>query len=452
MKSKDDLKKYNSQPRRVVSNPSTEDVVIDHIALGGDGLGRLSNGERVFISGAAPGDLIEVRNVTRTGGVARAAIGRILRSGPDRIEPQCPLVGRCGGCDLMHLSRAGQKQVKLGILKDALRRIGGEPLNCDPIGYVQLEVGVAYRSRLRLHVDQNGDLGFLSPRSKNIVTVQDCLVADPCLNLALAHLATVTPKGRQLLRLCDQIELRASGEEPQLLARLFPKPRLQLQACHFEWLLPKNTRIVVVGSLDDDQSIQRYALPGDVTISAPASAFTQVNQGVNALLVQAVVRAASLRSLRSFVDAYAGAGNFTLPLLAAGLTGESIDCVAAGILAARSVARDRGLPFNGFQVGDAKALLESFVLAGRQFELILLDPPRGGSNDVLSQALRLRPQLMLLVACDPVSLARDLKFLSIFGWKNRRIDYLRHVSPDASYGDVGCRRCVRPLARRAVCD
>lgn len=128
-----------------------------------------------------------------------------------------------------------------------------------------------------------------------------------------------------------------------------------------------------------------------------------------------MVRAATLRNLNSFVDAYAGAGNFTLPLLAAGLTGQSIDCIAAGILAARSVARDRGLPFDGFQVGDAKALLKSFVHSGRQFDLVSLDPPRGGSKDVLELALQLRPQIAVLIACDPVTLARDLKYLVAAG-------------------------------------
>jgi 23S rRNA (uracil1939-C5)-methyltransferase len=127
--------------------------------------------------------------------------------------------------------------------------------------------------------------------------------------------------------------------------------------------------------------------------------------------VQAIVEAAVVRNLHSFVDAYAGAGNFTLPLLAAGLTGESIDCAPAGILAARSVARDRGLPFDGFQVGDAKTVLESFVRNRRTFDFVLLDPPRSGAKDVLSQVLQLRPQLTALIACDPVSLARDLRIL-----------------------------------------
>jgi 23S rRNA (uracil1939-C5)-methyltransferase len=315
----------------------------------------------------------------------------------------------------MHLSLKGQKQAKLEILHDALRRVGGALPLPDKIAYVCHGDGLAYRSRLRLHVDRDGRVGFLSPRSKEVVPVGRCLVAEPLLNTALAQLAEPSERGKRLLQLCDQLELRTAELEPRLIARLIPRPKFLLQAEHFESLFPPGTRIVIAGSVADERMLQYYALPGDMMLSAPASAFTQVNRGINYSMVQDLVKAVVLRNLHSFVDAYAGAGNFTLPLLASGLEGESIDCMPAGILAARSVARDRGLPFDGFQAGDAKAMLESFVRAGRQFDLVLLDPPRHGAKDVLPAAQGLRPRCVALVACDPVSLARDVASLAAAG-------------------------------------
>jgi len=385
-----------------------EVVKIDRIAPGGDGLARLSNGELVFIRAAALGDQIEIASLVRRKGVAHGEVGRLIQSGSERIEAICPLASRCGGCDLMHLSLEGQKQAKLGMLADALRRVGGALSLPDTIGFVRLGDGLAYRSRLRLHVDRNGRVGFLSPRSKQVVPVERCLVAEPLLNTALAGLAVLSDEARRLLQLCDELELRAAELEPRLIARLIPKPKICLQARHFVSLFPPDTRVVVEGSVEDAQVLQHYRLPDDGLLSVPACAFTQVNQGINLSLVRDLVKATTLRNLHSFVDAYAGAGNFTLPLLAAGLVGESVDCASAGIFAARSVARDRGLPFTGFQVGDAQVLLESFVRAGRQFDLVLLDPPRNGAKDVLRVALRLQPQCIAIIACDPVSLARDV--------------------------------------------
>src|SRR5664280_459237 len=393
------------------NNPSPEVVVIERIAPGGSGLGRLSNGEVIFVDGMAPGDEVEIARVTRRKGTAQGEISRILRSGPTRIEPSCPLALRCGGCDLMHLSLEGQKQAKLGILTDALRRVGGDPPRPSTIGFVMLGDGFGYRSRIRLHVDSTGSVGFLSTASKELVAVNRCLVAEPGLNRALSHFAALTVNERRMLAHCDQIELRAAKQDPKLLARLLPRPKANLCAQKLGHLFPPQTQIVISGSHEEGRAEQRYEVTGDVELMAPATAFTQVHREVNSELVRAVVSAATLRTLASFVDAYAGAGNFTLPLLAAGLVGEAIDIAASGILAARSVARDRGLPFNGFQVGDAKDFLESLARADRQFDLVLLDPPRAGARALLSAALRLRPQLIVLVACDPVSLARDLKTL-----------------------------------------
>jgi 23S rRNA (uracil1939-C5)-methyltransferase len=143
----------------------------------------------------------------------------------------------------------------------------------------------------------------------------------------------------------------------------------------------------------------------------PAAAFTQVNQHMNQKLVSAVLDAVARHEVCTFLDAYAGAGNFTLPLLAHGLKGEATDIHAAGVYCARSVARDRGWSFDGFQVGDARKLMTAMVRAKRQFDLVLLDPPREGSRNVLQVTLQLKPKLILLVACDPVALARDLRSL-----------------------------------------
>lgn len=315
----------------------------------------------------------------------------------------------------MHLSLEGQRKVKLGMLEDALRRIGGVTFDWAAVGYVAEGDGLRYRSRLRLHVDDTGKVGFMSAGSRSVVPVGHCAVAEPRLNAALARLGEVDADGLRLLRLCDQLELRAADLEPNLVVRLFSKPGIRLHLPSFLPLFPPGTAVVLAESPEDDSTPQRYELPGDVTISVPASAFSQANRGINARLVQDVVQAATLRGLRSFVDAYAGAGNFTLPLLAAGLTGESIDSAPSGVVAARGVARDHGWPFDGFAIGDARVQLEVLVRNHRQFDFVLLDPPRVGAKDIASLVLRLQPQLVAIVACDPVSLGRDLKSLLAAG-------------------------------------
>ena len=396
---------------------SREIVVVERMAPGGYGVSRLQSGELVFVEGGAPGDTVELAGVTRRKGIAHASIHRIDKPGDARAEPSCPHASQCGGCDFMHLSLAGQRQAKLEMLEDALRRVGDNPHAEVPIAWVPSDANLGYRSRVRLHVDASGHVGFLSARSKRLVVVDQCQVSTPVINAAIAALRESNDASKRLLSLCEQIELRAADTAPRLVVRLFPRPKIKLDAGKFAPLFEAGARVVVAGQPEETSVTQCYALPGGVELKAPASAFTQVNQHINPKLIQAILDAAAHHGLASFVDAYAGAGNFTLPLLAHGLTGEALDNHAAGIYSARSVARDSGWSHEGFQVGDAQKLLESFVRAKRRFDLILLDPPREGAKTALDAALRLKPKLVILIACDPVALARDLKWLVAAGAK-----------------------------------
>jgi 23S rRNA (uracil1939-C5)-methyltransferase len=393
------------------SLPAPETVEVLRIAPGGDGVGRLASGEAVFVPATARGDRVEITAFKRIQGVLMAQSHRIVEPSPDRKAPPCPWSERCGGCDFMHLGAEAQRREKLAILEDALTRIGGNPARPNRIGWMASEKPLAYRSRLRLHVDAQGNVGFLSPRTHRVVAVDGCVIAHPLLDEVLQSLSKVDAAGKKKLSFCEQIELRAAEEEPRLAVRLLARKGVKLRAEIYAPLFPSRALVVVAGSSEDAEQTQSFAVTSDVTLRIPVGSFSQVNPAINRKLVEAVVLAATRRSLKTFVDAYAGAGNFVIPLLAAGLTGEAVDVGAAGILAARGVARDLGLPFAGFTIGDAKPTLERFRKQRRTFDYVVLDPPRKGSKDILELVLASKPRAAALIGCDPVSLARDLGWL-----------------------------------------
>ena len=90
----------------------------------GEGIGRFG-GMPFFIKGAIPGDtvLAGVTKIKKTYGYAR--IVKILNPSPDRITPECPIAGRCGGCQLQHMSYAAQLKYKQDKVLNDLVRIGG---------------------------------------------------------------------------------------------------------------------------------------------------------------------------------------------------------------------------------------------------------------------------------------------------------------------------------------
>lgn len=392
-----------------------EIVRIERMAPGGSGIGHLASGELILAESVAPGDQVRITAVERKKGVACARDWELESAGPQRVEPACPHASTCGGCDFMHLSAEGQLQAKVEMLNDALRRVGKGAQQSIPIRTIASETATGYRSRARLHVDRDGQVGYVAPRSNQLITVDQCLVVTPRINAALTRLRGATGVMRKILSLCEQLELREAEGEPHLIVRLHPRAGINLAGEKLAALFDSGTQVVVAGQPADSEVHQAYDLPGPARLLAPAAAFTQVNSSINRRLIEAVLDAALKFEVRTFVDAYAGAGNFTLPLLASGLTGDAIDTQAAGIYRARQVARDMGLPFDGFHVGDAKKMLNTFVQGKRRYDLVLLDPPREGSKGALQSALQLRPQLLLLIGCDPVALARDLQTVTSAG-------------------------------------
>jgi 23S rRNA (uracil1939-C5)-methyltransferase len=399
----------------------TEILDILRLAPGGEGIAQRQNGEIIFVPATAPGDRVEIGQVARSRGRLRGELLRVIVAGPDRREPPCPFAASCGGCDFMHLTPESQHREKLAMLESALTRVGGNPQRPACLDVEAACSRGGYRARLRLHIDKDGRAGMYSAGSHRVVPIDRCFVADPTINTAIAQLASADPAGRRRLSFCEQLEIRSAQFPPTLAVRLFPRGTARLRPELYTSLFPEGTLVVVAASAEDNDLTQTLPVTPELSLRVPLSAFSQAHTQANQSLVAAVVGAARLRHLRTFLDAYAGAGNFALPLLLDGLTGEAVDFARSGIYAARALARELHLPVTGFNVGDARSTLDHFANTRRQFEYIVLDPPREGAKTVLDAALRLKPRTIALVACDQVALARDLHMLTSHGG---RIDSL----------------------------
>ena len=76
---------------------------IHGLGSNGEGVGYFNN-YVVFVDGALPGEIIEAQLFECQKRYARAHLVSIAQSSPDRVTPPCKFFGRCGGCQLMHLS------------------------------------------------------------------------------------------------------------------------------------------------------------------------------------------------------------------------------------------------------------------------------------------------------------------------------------------------------------
>ena len=167
-------------------------LAIERLAFGGAGIGRLANGKICFVPLVVPGEKVLVRIRAKHASYVEADLEEVVEPSPERVEPNCPVYGRCGGCQYQHLTYARQIAIKGEQVAEVLRRLGGIP-NPPVEPMVPSPVQFHYRNRITVH-SKSGRVGFFGPRSRRIVEVSQCPIATERVNALLAALRVSRPK------------------------------------------------------------------------------------------------------------------------------------------------------------------------------------------------------------------------------------------------------------------
>jgi 23S rRNA (uracil1939-C5)-methyltransferase len=393
---------------------------VEKIVPGGDGFLRRPDGEALLVPGALPGDLILLGREEHKAGVSRAVEWELVEPSPDRIEPVCEIHAVCGGCDLMALGSAAQGRAKLGLFRDALERVGRLEGSSLPTALTRSGPEFGYRSRLRLQITPKGRVGFFRKQSHELVEPRRCHVAVGEIEQALATL-------RKLAR----------GKPAALAQFAFVEIRRSLAATSFYFALREDVAWVpleaqallrklgrdygVATSADTDAELERFQLNDAVYLYAAPGAFSQVNWAVNRELVARVGELAERYQVRDFLDLYCGSGNFSLPLMALGVTGVGVESNRAAVAAATRAAREQGLA-GRFVVDDAVRYATARAAEAKTFDLVLVDPPRAGVKGGLGSMARIARSAVALLSCDPVTFARDLRGFIDAGFVVRHLE------------------------------
>jgi len=386
-------------------------LVVEKLVPGGAGFCRLPDGRPVFVDGALPGDRVRVLTQLDKKSFVEATSFELVEPSAERVTPACPVAEACGGCALIGLPYAAQLRNKGLLVAEALARTGGIRLP-EPPPVVSVGEPLGYRLRVRLHVDEQGGVGFYARRSQLLVEPPGCAVVAPELDAVIVALHALEPARKRTLGAgFSSVDLRAVPDAGGVELELTPRAATPPSGAAVDALVAALAEHARVGLGGGRRSgLRRYPLPGGGFLRVPAGGFTQVNWAVNAALIEAVLAGVRARGARTFLDLYAGVGNFSVPLALAGLSGTAVELEHTATAALREALREQNLTTVKVVEGDVALTLTKQALAGA-VELALLDPPRTGAKAALEPLIRLRPRAIAYVACDPVTLARDLKVL-----------------------------------------
>jgi 23S rRNA (uracil1939-C5)-methyltransferase len=405
------------------------------VALDAHGRGVAANG--AIVPFALPGE----RALVRFEG-ERADLVETLTAAPKRAEPICPWFGTCGGCAAQHMSASLYQAWKRGLVVEALERAGVAAKVGDLV-----DAHGAGRRRATFHArfpyGQPDEVGFMRPRSHDIVVIDACPLFSPGLAGAIPAAHALSADLRGLMKPLDigvtatldglDIDLRGSGPlgraETRKLARTADALDLARVSNHGEIVIERRTPRVKFG---------------EALVRPPPGGFLQATEAGETWLAEFAEQA--LAEAKRIADLFCGAGAFGLRL-ARGHEVFAADADSAAIAAlVRAAATTPGLRKLAAETRDLfRRPLRAGELAG--FDAALIDPPRAGALEQMRALAASVLSLVVSISCNGATFARDARILVDGGFEVERVIPLDQFRFSAHVEIAAVFRRPRPKAR-----
>ncbi len=418
------------------------ELKIESVSSDGNGVGHI-DGMAVFVPFTAVGDTVYVRVTKAKKNYAEAEVVRRLVPSSVRIEPECSLYSVCGGCALMHMNYSAQLEVKKGIIENAMRRIGGFR-DFQISNMYGMDEPWRYRNKMVFHAGRdNGKnvFGFYAPKSHRVIPLGDCLTGS-AENAEIikaveeymdeAGLYAYDEKsGKGSVRMIfvrksakngnTMVVLSVNGsslpDEAELVSRLrdacedITSIILNINtAKRSHGLGAKNITLYGADFIEDDIS--------GITFRISPHSFFQVNPIMTEKLYSKAIEMAQLTGSERVMDIYCGIGTISLLAAKRAKSVIGVEIVEKAIEDAKENALRNGINNAVFHADSAENIVPELIKNGERPEVVILDPPRKGSdNATLAAMLEAAPKRIVYVSCNPATLARDARVLCDGGYR-----------------------------------
>ncbi|MHB2166043.1 class I SAM-dependent RNA methyltransferase [Alsobacter sp. R-9] len=418
---------------------TAERLRIDRLGQRGDGIAVTASGP-VFVAGALPGEVV----LAEVSG-DRGRLVAVETASPERREPTCPLVGRCGGCATQHMAGPLYAGWKQGLVSAALAQAGVDA----PVETMIPAHGEG-RRRVTLHARREGAgavVGFMAARSHDIVPVEACPLLVPSLNGALSAATALAralagsnkPLDIQMTATSGGIDVDIRGHGPA-------SPRL------------RETLVTLAARLD----LARLSIHGDVVVERrppvvgvgpsalvpPPGGFLQATAAGEEVLGRLVVE--GVGKAKAVADLFAGVGPFALRL-AAGARVHAVESDAAALAALDRAAR--GTPGLRPVTTETRDLFRRPLIGPElaAYDAVVFDPPRAGAEAQARTLAASAVPVVVAVSCNAGTFARDAAILAAGGYEVYRVTPVDQFLHSAHVEIVGVfRKAPKTRVRRTL--
>ena len=454
-------------------------VNVERYAFEGRGIARIdgdlnpeiseSDSFIVFVNGAYPGDKVSAKIKKTKKSYAEAVVDEILTPSPKRVQPRCKYFGTCGGCKQQDLSYEQQIAYKQEQVEDIFRHNGGlsdfkieDILPSENVFYYRNKMEFSFsdmqwltEKEMETEIRKNFVLGLHVPNVYDkILDIEECFLQSELstgiLNFTRDFFqlrkstiySTKTHTGylrnlviRQSKNTNDlMINLVTSEENESLLKEYVSEitnkfPEITTIVNNIN----KKKSSVAFGDYEIvyHRSGYIYDKIGEHKFRISANSFFQTNTLQAEKLYGTALEYAELKGNEVIYDLYSGAG--TIAIYVSGLAKEvfGFEAVESSIFDANANLEINEVKNVKFIQADLYKSFLPFTETLPKPDVIILDPPRSGMHkNTVYDVLKLSPEKIVYVSCNPTTQVRDIQLMVESGYKLikiRPVDMFPHT-------------------------
>lgn len=400
-----------------------------------DGLGVTRiNGAVIFVPNLIAGEEAEIGITKMKNSYGYGRVVKLLKSSEHRLEPMCPIARPCGGCQLQHMDSVAQKEFKEDKVRGCFEKNAG--IHADILPIITTDHVWNYRNKVQIPVQVNNgnvQMGFYQNHTNRIVETDTCYCETERSNEIGRFLKSEIERlgcAKQFRHVLIK-HAHLTGEiMTTFIVRNWPFPKSDIlvgrlkdnfsDIVSINAIINRNENNVILDGKEINvfgrSYIEEELLGCRFRISSKS--FYQINPYATAKLYSKAVEFAELTGKETLIDLYCGTGTIGMIASKHAKRVYGIEIVPQAIEDAKINAEVNHIDNIQFINADALKGAQMLLRSKIKPDVVIVDPPRKGcSSDTLAAIVKMSPERLVYVSCDPATLARDVRILSDNGYE-----------------------------------
>ncbi|MBR1416295.1 MAG: class I SAM-dependent RNA methyltransferase [Bacilli bacterium] len=360
-------------------------------SLNDQGLGICYVNDKItFVSNTLIGDVVKLKIVKEHTKYNEAIVTRFLKNSPSKIKAKCPYFDKCGGCVLQNVNYNETLNFKKNKLQNILHKFAKIDVDVDIISSPK---EFFYRNKISLKI-KDSKIGYYSYGSNTLVEIKECIIASKAINEFIKEIPKFNIRN-------GEIVLRNNYND-ELLIHIITNDDINI--------FPLDN-YKVVGIIKNNELLKGEDHFIDIIdnklFQVSYDSFFQVNREVASYIFKIIHK--NIIKNKNVLDLYSGVGTLGINVCDISKTVYGIEIIKNAVLNSITNSKINNVFNTKYMLGDAAKVINKI---NDNIDVIIVDPPRNGLlRKEIDSIIKINPQQIFYVSCDPITLSRDLNLL-----------------------------------------